>query len=322
MSVPPPQITTLRRQPIIDYVTKDYEGYRQAMLNQIPLLLPNWTDRSESDFGVALIELFAYVADILSYYQDRVANESYLATATQRRSVTELLRLIDYQIDPGLSATAYLHGEVSADVTVNGANLPYRLKTAGVPGEPDQNFEVTKEFSFKKLNQAIDLTALSDLAAGTSAIELDQAQHALAEGDAVYFEEQTQLPDGSIQTRRSPILKVVQIQAASANKDAISWLPPLPEPFDPARTTLQGNNVIASHGENVFDEPIFVGDGTPGQRMTLVTPTSVASDQAGAISTAPIAAGTGRSRGWYFVGGSGQLLCEQAIRHALHDHGR
>jgi len=265
----PPQITTLRRQPVIDYVTKDYEGYRQAMLNQIPLLLPNWTDRSESDFGVALVELFAYVADILSYYQDRVANEAYLATATQRRSVTELLRLIDDQIDPGLSATAFIHGEVTADVTVTGTNLPYRLKTAGVPGEPDQNFEITRDFSFKQLNHRIDLTALPNLAAGTTAIELARANHALAEGAAVYLEEETTLPDGSIQRRRSPMLIIVQVQAAGVNTDAISWLPPLPEPFDPARTTLQGNNVVASHGETVSDEPTFVGDGTPGQRMTL-----------------------------------------------------
>src|SRR5205807_4046908 len=93
------------RQPRIDYVTKDYEGFKQGMLNQIPLLLPDWTDRGEADFGVVLIELVAYVADILSYYQDRVANEAFLATATQRRSVTDLLRLIGYQIDPGLAAS-------------------------------------------------------------------------------------------------------------------------------------------------------------------------------------------------------------------------
>jgi len=63
----PATLITLRRQPVIDYVTKDYDGFRQGMLNQIPLLLPNWTDRSETDFGVVLIELFAYAADILSY---------------------------------------------------------------------------------------------------------------------------------------------------------------------------------------------------------------------------------------------------------------
>ncbi|WDT73708.1 MAG: putative baseplate assembly protein [Candidatus Manganitrophus sp.] len=44
---------------------------------------------------------------------------------------------------------------------------------------------------------------------------------------------------------------------------------PLPEPFDPAKTTLKGNNIVATHGESVFDEPLFIGDGAPGQRMTL-----------------------------------------------------
>src|SRR5512132_2898483 len=125
----PPRIVTVGRQPVIDYVTKDYAGFRQAMLNQIPLRLPAWKDRSESDFGVVLIELFAYVADILSYYQDRVANEAYLATARQRRSVGELLRLIGYQMDPGLAATTYIHFDATADVVVDGANVPYRLKT-------------------------------------------------------------------------------------------------------------------------------------------------------------------------------------------------
>src|SRR5687767_9363902 len=93
-SPPLPRFGVVGRQPVIDYLTKDYAGFRQGMLDQIPLRLPQWTDRSEADFGVVLIELVAYVADILSYYQDRVANESFLSTATQRRSVTELLRLI------------------------------------------------------------------------------------------------------------------------------------------------------------------------------------------------------------------------------------
>ncbi|MCG3111971.1 MAG: putative baseplate assembly protein [Candidatus Manganitrophus sp. SB1] len=269
----PPKITTLRRRPVIDYVTKDYEGFRQGMLNQIPLLLPNWTDRSESDFGVALIELYAYVADILSYYQDRIANEAYLPSATQRRSVVELLRLIDYRIDPGLAASVWIHFDCSADVTVGGTALPYRLKTAGVPGEPDRNFEVTQEFSLKQLNSGIDLAisavGLTALAAETQSIDLRRTDHALAEGMALYFEEKRQQPDGAFKIRRSPMLEMIKIEPAGVDVDRITWLPPLPEPFDPAKTTLKGNNIVATHGESVFDEPLFIGDGAPGQRMTL-----------------------------------------------------
>ena len=178
----PPRIVTAGGQPVIDYATKDYAGFRQAMLDQIPLRLPAWKDRSESDFGVVLIELFAYVADILSYYQDRVANEAYLPTAKQRRSVSELLRLIGYQIDPGLAATTHVHLDVTADVVVDGANLPYRLKTAGRPGEADVVFEITRAFALQLRNNAIDLGALAALPAGSTALELARSQHAPGRG--------------------------------------------------------------------------------------------------------------------------------------------
>jgi hypothetical protein len=264
MSVPtPPRIGQVGKRPIIDYVTKDYEGFRQGMLAQIPLLLPNWTDRSESDFGVVLIELFAYVADILSYYQDRVANEAFLATATQRRSVQELLRLIDYQIDPGLAASVLLHFDVSADVSVDAAALPYRAKTAGLPGDPDRVFEITRPFQLSRLNSSIALGG-SPLAAGSSEIQLPQTSHALAAGQVVYLEEA--LAPGRV--RRSPPLRISAVRATAPGVDAVQWLPPLPEPFG-AGSLLRGNNLLATHGQTLQDEPIYVGDGTPRQRMTL-----------------------------------------------------
>jgi hypothetical protein len=257
------------RRPVIDYVTKDYEGFKQGMLNQIPQLLPAWTDRGESDFGVVLVELFAYVADILSYYQDRVANEAYLATATQRRSVTELLRLIDYQIDPGLAASAHLHVDVSADVTVTGRALPYRVTTAGRPGEPDVTFEVTREFTARLRNNAIDLAAVPALPAGATGIVLPAAAHALAEGDPVYLQQRTVRPDGGVRVRRSPMLTLTGVRTLPSGDQEIGWIPPLPEPFQPASTVLKGNNVPATHGTTVADEPVHVSDGTPGQRFAL-----------------------------------------------------
>ena len=264
----PPQISVLGKQPVIDYVTKDYTGFRQSMLNQIQLLLPSWTDRSEADFGVVLIELFAYVSDILSYYQDRIANEAYLSTATQRRSVAELLRLIGYQIDPGLAASAWIHFDVTADVTVTGSQLPYQLKTAGAPGIPDAVFEITQEFSLELLNNAIDLTAAPAIPSNSTALLVPKTAHALAEGDLIYFEEKTTDSSGKPLFRRSPPLTVVAVRNTGTD-DEISWLPPLPEPFTPANTVLKGNNVLATHGATVNDEPVFVADGTPGQRFTL-----------------------------------------------------
>lgn len=101
-------ITTRDNQQVIDYLARDYNSFRQALIDLIPAKLPEWTDRSEADFGIVLIELFAYMGDILSYYQDRIANEAFLTTAQERRSVINHLRLIGYEMAPAAPAAARL----------------------------------------------------------------------------------------------------------------------------------------------------------------------------------------------------------------------
>lgn len=102
------KINRVNNRQAIDYIAKDYESFKQEMIDLIPSKLPKWTDRSEADFGIVLIEIFAYMADILSYYQDRIANESFLATAQERRSVLEHLRLIGYEMETASPASAML----------------------------------------------------------------------------------------------------------------------------------------------------------------------------------------------------------------------
>jgi uncharacterized phage protein gp47/JayE len=102
---------------VIDYLARDYNSFRQALIDLIPAKLPEWTDRSEADFGVVLIELFAYMGDILSYYQDRIANEAFLTTAQERRSVINHLRLIGYEMAPAAPAAARLSLIVANNVS-------------------------------------------------------------------------------------------------------------------------------------------------------------------------------------------------------------
>jgi hypothetical protein len=97
----------------IDYLAKDYSSFRQAFLDFIPTRLPNWTERSEADLGIVLLELLAATGDNLSYLQDRVANEAFLSSATQRRSVAGHLALIGYQMDEGASAYTFLRLQVN-----------------------------------------------------------------------------------------------------------------------------------------------------------------------------------------------------------------
>ena len=94
---------------VVDYMARDYDSLLRAMREQIPSKLPEWEDyQSEADFGNVLLQLFAHMGDILSYYQDRVANESFLGTAQTRRSIIHHLRLIGYNLATAAPASATL----------------------------------------------------------------------------------------------------------------------------------------------------------------------------------------------------------------------
>jgi Baseplate J-like protein len=99
---------TTQAPPWIDYTNKDYASLLAAMLDLATQRLPEWTDQSPNDVGVMLLELFAYMGDTLFYDQDRIAGESFLETARERRSVLQMLRLIGYELRPPVPASADL----------------------------------------------------------------------------------------------------------------------------------------------------------------------------------------------------------------------
>lgn len=103
----------------IDYMARDYDSFLASMRALIPDKLPEWSGHAaEADFGNVLLQLFAHMGDMLSYYQDRVANESFLGTAQTRRSVIQHLRLIGYRLASAAPAAAAL--QLSFPATANG----------------------------------------------------------------------------------------------------------------------------------------------------------------------------------------------------------
>lgn len=101
--------------PSIDFTSRDFTSIREDLISLIPQFLPEWTSRSDNDFGIVLLDLFAYTADNLHYYADRIANEAYLSTATQRSSVFRIARLLDYRPTGNTSATVTLQFSNSSD---------------------------------------------------------------------------------------------------------------------------------------------------------------------------------------------------------------
>ena len=92
----------------VDYMAKDYSSFRQALLDIIPLKIPQWLDKSEAYIGMMLLELFSQIHDELSYYQDKKAWEAYLPTATKLSSVKGHLALIDYYLHEAISSSAFM----------------------------------------------------------------------------------------------------------------------------------------------------------------------------------------------------------------------
>jgi hypothetical protein len=92
----------------IDYTSRDYQSILSDLLTLVPTFTPEWSASSPSDFGVLLLELWAYIGDIDNYYIDRIANESFLTTAQQRSSVLNIAALIDYSPADAASSTAYM----------------------------------------------------------------------------------------------------------------------------------------------------------------------------------------------------------------------
>ncbi|HEY0858573.1 MAG TPA: hypothetical protein VGE16_16025 [Albitalea sp.] len=103
----------------VDYRARDFWSFRQALMDFASQRYPDWQDRVEADVGMMVLELLAALGDEFAYSQDRLARESTLDSATQRRSLRHLARLVDYRLDDGSGAFAWLDVEASAVVTVD-----------------------------------------------------------------------------------------------------------------------------------------------------------------------------------------------------------
>lgn len=128
--------------PEINYLAKDYESFRQLLLDRLAVTMPDWTERHIPDIGITLVELLAYVGDYLSYYQDAVATEAYLDTARQRISVRRHARLVDYRMHDGCNARAFVSVWTKSDVGPLAASDFYFI--TGVPGIPAASGQVVR----------------------------------------------------------------------------------------------------------------------------------------------------------------------------------
>jgi hypothetical protein len=152
---------TLPGQSSVPYRVGTWSSFRQSMLARLSSAdypaLANLRTRDSDDFSIALIDAAAVVLDVLSFYQERLANEGYLGTAQQPRSLTELSRLVGYQPSPGVAAATYAAFTLKSapgqtpDPTSTAITIPQGTQLQSVPpqGQTAQTFETSADIVAK-----------------------------------------------------------------------------------------------------------------------------------------------------------------------------
>jgi hypothetical protein len=174
-----------------------------ALGSQLPQLDPTATD----DPAIALLDAWATVADIVTFYQERIANEGFLRTATERRSVLELAREIGYELRPGVAAFSYLDFRMQVPAAVGPAPGPAAPATAvvsqgtkvlSVPaqGKVPQPFETGQDFTADAgLNELTLRTRQPQtLSAGLTHLYLSGLTTGLRPGDPILVVEHADWP--------------------------------------------------------------------------------------------------------------------------------
>ncbi|MET1052884.1 MAG: putative baseplate assembly protein [Mycetocola sp.] len=108
--------------PEIDYLARDFAGFRQLMLDRLSVLAPEWTERHPADLGTVLVEALAYSADQLTYQQDAIAMEASLTSARRRSSARRHSRLVDYRTHDGSNARTWV--QFTAAAGQSGVEVP------------------------------------------------------------------------------------------------------------------------------------------------------------------------------------------------------
>jgi hypothetical protein len=136
----------------LDHTARDFVSIRGDLLDYASQKFPDWTHRSDADVGVMMIEVMAALGDELSYVQDRFVREGKLGELSQRRSLRQLVRLLDYEIHDGLSPRTLLDLRVDPDYEDDA------LVPAGTPfwahrlGESPIRFEVGEGLADRTAN--------------------------------------------------------------------------------------------------------------------------------------------------------------------------
>jgi hypothetical protein len=233
----------------IAYRVGTHRQFKESMLaalssSQYPALTALRT-RADDDLAVALLDAWATVGDVLTFYQERIANESYLRTATERLSLLYLARLIGYELRPGVAASTVLAFTLE---TATGSpartliDVGVKVQSVPGPGEKPQTFETVEAITARVEWNALtaQTTVPQTIVAGLTELYFQGTSTQLQPGDAILLVGQER-----IQTPTSQRWDFRLLQSVTANVDKmytrVTWTKPLGDPpwTQPPATAVQ-----------------------------------------------------------------------------------
>lgn len=174
---------------VINFRLGNYPLFKKIMLNSISTkpALKEWTNRTDRDWGVLLIEMWAYLSDILSYYQERVINEAFLRTSVLDESTIELFHHMNHKPIPGISSNTLAFFETNDDQS---GTIPknFKIQSSGTDTLEPQTFETDQETEISSdCNQMSlsDSKTVSDLEEDTYTLTLDKVYETINSNDFI-----------------------------------------------------------------------------------------------------------------------------------------
>jgi hypothetical protein len=152
--------------------------------------LRSLTTRDPDDFTIALLDGWATLADVLTFYQERIANELWLRTASERDSILRLAQLIGYRLKPGVAAEtplSLLLDETPGAPTEVTVKVGTKVQSVPDADEKPQTFETIEDLDTRVEWNALKpaLTTPPVITAGLTSLYLKGTATNLNPGDAI-----------------------------------------------------------------------------------------------------------------------------------------
>ncbi len=182
--------------PTIAYRIGEHADFKASMLARLSTTdfasPKDLRTRNDNDFSIALLDAWAMVADVLTFYDQTIAKESYLRTASERLSIFELARLIGYKPHPGVAAStllAFTMDDLPGSPEKTTLSVGTKVQSTPKQDEQAQLFETVEEIETRPAwnNIRPRLTKPQELTAQAKEIIFDGIDTGLSPGNGVLF---------------------------------------------------------------------------------------------------------------------------------------